>query len=307
MTSVVSVENLTKRYGDITAVDGVSLEVRSGEVFGFLGPNGAGKTTTLRMLLGLVSPTSGRALVLGRAPGDPGALARVGALIEGPGLYPYLSGRSNLEIIARYAGVSRSAIAPALETVGLTDRADDKFAKYSLGMKQRLGVAAALLKDPELVILDEPTNGLDPQGMRDMRALVQNLGREGRTVILSSHLMSEVQQICSRVAVINNGRIVADAAVEELRGQSDLEVMAHPRDVARRTLEQLPEVASVRDAEGALIVDVSTRHTASVAAALVGAGVALTGLRRTERDLEDIFFDLTGADSREPELAGRSS
>jgi len=304
MTSVVSIEHLTKRYGDTKAVDDVNLEVRAGEVFGFLGPNGAGKTTTLRMLLGLVTPTSGRALVLGRAPGDPGALARVGALVEGPGLYPYLSGRANVEILARYAGVSRAAVEPALEAVGLSERADDAFATYSLGMKQRLGVAAALLKDPELVILDEPTNGLDPQGMRDMRALVSQLGREGRTVILSSHLMGEVQQICSRVAVIDQGRIVADAGVEELRGQSDLEVTAHPRDLARRTLEVMPQVASVREAGGALLVDVATRHTADVAAALVGAGVALTGLRRSERDLEDVFFDLTG---HEPVAPGRAS
>lgn len=304
---VVQISGLTKRYGDTAAVDAVTLEVGAGEVFGFLGPNGAGKTTTLRMLLGLVSPTSGRALVLGRAPGHPDALARIGALVEGPGLYPYLSGRANLEVIARYAGVSRSAVAPALETVGLTERAGDKFSKYSLGMKQRLGVAAALLKDPELVILDEPTNGLDPQGMRDMRALVQSLGREGRTVILSSHLMSEVQTICSRVAVIDRGRVVADASVEELRGQADLEVTAHPKDVARRTLEALPEVASVRDAGGGLLVDVPTRHTAAVASALVGAGVALTGLQRKERELEDIFFDLTGVEHREPELSGRTS
>lgn len=165
-------------------------------------------------------------------------------------------------------------------------------------------MAAALLKDPELVILDEPTNGLDPQGMRDMRALVQALGREGRTVILSSHLMGEVQQICSRVAVIDRGRVVADASVEELRGQADLEVTAHPRDVARRTLDALPEVASVREAGGALLVDVPTRHTAAVASALVGAGVALTGLRRQERELEDIFFDLT---DHESVPAGRAS
>ncbi|EAQ00475.1 putative ABC transporter ATP-binding protein [Janibacter sp. HTCC2649] len=305
MTNVVEVHGLTKRYGDLGAVNDVSLQVRAGEVFGFLGPNGAGKTTTLRMLLGLVSPTSGRALVLGRAPGHPESLRRIGSLVEGPGLYPYLTGRANLEIIARYAGVSRSAVAPALETVGLTDRAGDKFSKYSLGMKQRLGVAAALLKDPELVILDEPTNGLDPQGMRDMRALVQSLGREGRTVILSSHLMSEVQAICSRVAVIDRGRVVADASVEELRGQSDLEVTAHPRDVARRTLEALPEVLSVRDADGGLVVDVPTRHTAAVASALVGAGVALTGLRRTERELEDIFFDLTNHDTIPEALSSR--
>ncbi|GAA1481633.1 ABC transporter ATP-binding protein [Gordonia sinesedis] len=300
MTPVVAIDGLTKRYGDTAAVNDISLEVRAGEVVGFLGPNGAGKTTTLRMLLGLVTPTSGRAQVLGRAAGDPGGLARIGALVEGPGLYPYLSGRANLRLLARYAGVSRSAVEPALATVGMTERAGDAFAKYSLGMKQRLGVAAALLKDPELIILDEPTNGLDPQGMRDMRGVVAQLAVEGRTVILSSHLMSEVQQLCSRVAVINRGRIVVDAAVDTLRGRSDLEVTAHPRDVARRTLDDLPEVVSVRDVGDGLLVDVPTEHTAAVTAALVGAGVAVTALARTERELEDIFFDLTDTSSDTP-------
>ena len=291
---VVEVEGLTKRYGRVTAVDAVSLRVHRGEVFGFLGPNGAGKTTTLRMLLGLVSPTSGRATVLGRPPGDPEALRRTGSLIEGPGFYPHLSGRVNLEVLARYAGVPVEQVGPALESVGLADRAGDRFRTYSLGMKQRLGVAGALLKDPQLVILDEPTNGLDPQGMRDMRALIQRLGAEGRTVVLSSHLLGEVQAVCHRVAVINAGRIVTTGTVEQLRGEADLEVTATPTDTALATLQRLDFVEEARTHDGRLLVTVPPRHTADVTRELVGAGVAVTGLRRAERELEDVFFDLTG-------------
>jgi len=287
------VEGLTKRYGANAAVDGVSLTVHRGEVFGFLGPNGAGKTTTLRMLLGLVAPTSGRAEVLGRPPGDPTALRRTGSLIEGPGFYPYLTGRANLRTVARYAGVPADRVDEALASVGLGDRGADRFATYSLGLKQRLGVAAALLKDPELVLLDEPTNGLDPQGMREMRTLVVDLGRQGRTVVLSSHLLAEVQQVCGRVAVIDRGRIVREGTVEELRGEAELEILATPSDTALARLRALPCIEQVRRVDGALLAKAATRHTAEFNRALVEAGVAVTGLRRAERALEDVFFDLT--------------
>jgi ABC-2 type transport system ATP-binding protein len=245
------------------------------------------------MLLGLISPTSGTARVLGRAPGDPAALRRTGSLVEGPGFYPYLSGRRNLELVARYAGVAASRGRPALDAVDLGARGEARFATYSLGMKQRLGVAAALVKDPELVILDEPTNGLDPQGMRDMRALIADLGRQGRTVILSSHLLGEVQAICDRVAVIDRGRIVIEGTVEELRGESELEVAASPADTALDTLRALPFVDSVRRSGTSLLVATPPRHTADVTAALVHAGVDVTGIRRSERELEDVFLDLT--------------
>ena len=292
-TAAITMSALTKQFGDLTAVASLDLEVHRGEVFGFLGPNGAGKTTTLRMLLGLIRPTSGEVAVLGRRPGDPKSLRRIGSLIEGPGFYPYLTGRTNLQTMARYAGVPASAVGPALEAVGLADRAGDKFGSYSLGMKQRLGVAAALLKDPELVLLDEPTNGLDPQGMRDMRELIIDLGRQGRTVILSSHLMGEVQQICERVAVIDRGRIVREGTVEQLRGDAELEVVATPSDTALATLRALSFVDEVRASDGRLLVTVGTRHTAEITRALVHAGVAVTGVRRRERELEDVFFDLT--------------
>src|SRR5919107_723269 len=229
--SLLETRNLTKRYGPrIVAVDRVSLTVRRGEVYGFLGPNGAGKTTTLRMLLGLVRPTSGTASVLGRPPGDPESLARVGALVESPAFYPYLSGRDNLLVIALYANAPKKRIEAALDLVDLADRARDKFATYSLGMKQRLGVAATLLKEPELLILDEPTNGLDPAGMADMRALIRRLGSGERTVLLSSHLLGEVEQICDRVGIISQGRLIAESTVEALRGGAALLVTAKPAD-----------------------------------------------------------------------------
>jgi ABC-2 type transport system ATP-binding protein len=226
---LVETDDLTKTYrGGITAVDRVSLTVWRGEIYGFLGPNGAGKTTTLRMLAGLITPTGGSASVHGDRPGSPRALARTGALIESPGFYPYLSGRDNLRVVARYAGVGDRRVEAVLETVDLADRGGDRYTGYSLGMKQRLGVAAALLKDPELLILDEPTNGLDPAGMRDMRALIRDLGDRGHTVLLSSHLLGEVQQLCDRVGVISNGTLLAESTVLELRGRAGLLVAAEP-------------------------------------------------------------------------------
>ncbi len=304
MTDAVVIEGLSKVYHarssgrgggrrEIKAVDGISLTVRRGEVFGFLGPNGAGKTTTLRILVGLIRPTAGRVSVLGGHPGTADVLSRVGALIEGPALYPYLSARDNLRVLARYGDLPPSCVQRALGLVGLTDRADDRYATYSLGMKQRLGVAAALLKDPELVVLDEPTNGLDPAGMRDMRALVHQLGSEGRTVLLSSHLMAEVQQVCDRVAVIDHGRILTESSVEELRGTGELVIHAAPSDVARSVLDAMPAVRQVSVADGVLRVQADRSRTADIARVLVGACVALTELRREERQLEDIFMELT--------------
>jgi ABC-2 type transport system ATP-binding protein len=221
VTDAVQTTALSKRYGNgVLAVDRLELRVRRGEVYGFLGPNGAGKTTTLKMLLGLIRPTSGQATVMGLPPGDPAGLARVGALVESPSFYPYLSGRDNLRVVAHSCGLSKARVEAALEEVDLGGRARDAFQTYSLGMKQRLGVAAALVKEPDLLILDEPTNGLDPQGMVEMRHLIRELGRGERTVLLSSHLLNEVEQICDRVGVIVNGRLVAEGTVEEVRGRA---------------------------------------------------------------------------------------
>ncbi|MBB4761364.1 ABC transporter ATP-binding protein [Amorphoplanes digitatis] len=291
MTAPVETRRLTKRYGAVTAVDALDLTVRAGEVYGFLGPNGAGKTTTLRMLLGLVRPTSGEVRLFG-AP--PGRLDGVGALIEGPAFYPYLSGRDNLRVLARHAGVPADRIAAVLDQVELTGRARDRYATYSLGMKQRLGVAAALLKDPRLVVLDEPTNGLDPAGMADMRLLVRRLGAAGCTVLLSSHLMTEVQELCDRVGVIANGRLVAESTVAELRGDRTLRLVAAPLDAAAARARDLLGADAVRVTGDGLDLAVPPDRAAEVNAALVGAGIAVSELRACERSLEQAFFALTG-------------
>jgi ABC-type multidrug transport system ATPase subunit len=295
--TVVTTDSLTKRYGDRLAVDAVSLHVRRGEVYGFLGPNGAGKTTTLRMLLGLVRPTSGRATVLGALPGTPAAVAGTGALVEGPGFYPYLSGRDNLRVLARYRRLPDPAAEAALERVGLTARGSDRFRSYSLGMKQRLGVAAALLGEPELLVLDEPTNGLDPAGMAGMRRLLVDVAAGGQTVILSSHLLAEVQEICDRVGVIADGRLLAESTVRELRGGTAMLVRAEPLDgalaVAMRvagddavTLADDPAGAAVRLEVPGLPVPVLVRE-------LVAEGVDVLEVRSVERSLEDVFFEMT--------------
>jgi ABC-2 type transport system ATP-binding protein len=293
---IVVTNGLTKRYGDRFAVDGVSLTVRAGEVYGFLGPNGAGKTTTLRMLLGLVRPTSGGATVLGHPPGSPRGLARVGALVEGPGFYPYLSGRDNLRVLARYATLDDVAVDAALELVDLTGRASDRFRSYSLGMKQRLGVAAALLGQPDLLILDEPTNGLDPAGMADMRDLIRALADQGQTVLLSSHLLGEVQQICDRVGVISGGRLLTESTVADLRGEPSLLVRADPLPAARTVAERVVGAERVSTVDGSLRLATSVERAPELTRALVLADVSVREIRPQERTLEDAFFAMTGVD-----------
>ena len=290
----VETRGLGKRYGDsIVAVDGLDLRVRRGEVYGFLGPNGAGKTTTLRMLVGLIRPTSGHARVMGAAPGSAEALAGTGSLIEGPGFYPALSGRDNLRVLAGHAGVPEARIAGVLEEVGLARRANDRYRTYSLGMKQRLGIAAALLKDPALLILDEPTNGMDPAGMAEMRAFVRGLGRGGRTVLLSSHLMNEVEQVCDRVGVISDGRLVAEGSVDELRGREFLLLRAEPLDRAEAVLRSLAGVEDVTQIDGVLRVTTGAVPSHEVNRELVAAGIGVTELRPDRASLEEIFFRLT--------------
>ena len=291
---VVETQGLTKRYGDRAAVEDLGLRVRRGEVYGFLGPNGAGKTTTLRMLLGLVRPTSGTARVLGQGPGEEAALARLGALVETPGFYAHLSGWDNLRVLARYSGVGRSRVETVLKQVSLSDRARDKFRSYSLGMKQRLGVAAALLKDPEFLILDEPTNGLDPEGVADMRELVRSLGRGERAVLLSSHLLSEVEQVCDRVGVVRSGRLVAEGTVAQLRGRERLLLRVSPLERALRAATRLEGVEDARVSDGILTLATSEGLASStIVRRLVGEGLDVSEVRTVERSLEEIFLDLT--------------
>jgi len=313
---VVETQGLTKRYGRGRAgrivVDAVSMTVRRGEVYGFLGPNGAGKTTTLRMLLGLIRPTSGTARVLGRAAGRSEVTQRVGALIEGPGFFPYLSGLDNLRVMARYQGIPDAAAEAALERVDLTDRGADRFRSYSLGMKQRLGVACALMGDPELIVLDEPTNGLDPAGMQDMRRLVVSLARGGQTVLLSSHLLAEVQDICDRVGVINDGLLLRESTVAELRGATSLGIRATPADRALAVARQLAGEGAARatvDASGqgdpgnrnSMVLDLPASSAPEINRALVAAGIDVYEIAPIERSLEEVFFEMT---TREPTDAG---
>jgi ABC-2 type transport system ATP-binding protein len=294
MDFVIDTHALTRRYGEtIVAVDALDLRVRRGEVYGFLGPNGAGKTTTLRMLLGLVRPTSGTATVLGEAPGAAAGLARIGAMVETPAFYPYLSGRDNLRVLAGHAGVHEDRVLAVLRQVDLDARGRDRTASYSLGMKQRLGVAAALLKDPELLILDEPTNGLDPAGMAEMRDFIRSLADGGRTVLLSSHLMTEVEHMSDRVGVIRDGSLVAEGTVDELRGRAGLRVRAEPLSEAIELVGGLPGVASIAAADGVIDVDADAADAAAINRALVEAGIAVSELSPRRASLEDVFLELT--------------
>ncbi|TMC76492.1 MAG: ABC transporter ATP-binding protein [Chloroflexi bacterium] len=272
--TIVETHGLTKRYGSgVLAVDSVDMSVRRGEVYGFLGPTGAGKTTTLRMLLGLIRPTAGTATVAGHHPGEPVGLAQIGSLIESPGFYPYLSGRENLRVVADLASV---------------------FGTYSTGMKQRLGVAAALLKDPDLLILDEPTNGLDPQGMAEMRKLIKDIGQGERTVLLSSHLLGEVEQICDRVGVISNGKLVTQSTVQELLGEEGVLVRAQPIEQAQDILTRKYGAAAISRQDGAIRLKTKPENSVEINRSLTSAGIGVSELRPFERSLEEVFFQLTG-------------
>lgn len=302
--SIVKTENLTKRYKKFLAVDDLNMNVQKGEVYGFLGPNGAGKTTTLRMLLGLTRQTSGTGRVLGKPLENHEGVRGVGGLIEYPAFYPYLSGRRNLLIMARYSGVLPSRVDTVLEQVELTKSAETKFKAYSLGMKQRLGIAAALLKDPELLILDEPTNGLDPKGMTGIRKLIRKLSEENRTVLLSSHLLGEVEQMCDRVGVIQNGKLVVEGTVDELRGQTGLYVKATPKSSAIQILNEMKDIGDVQEKDNAIIVDADPSLTGNIINKLTENNIEVNELRSIERTLEDIFMELTENDTSSQKKVG---
>jgi len=301
----VSTHGLTKRFGVRNAVDGVDLAVPTGSVFGFLGPNGSGKTTTIRMLLGLIGATSGTVEVFGEAMPDRWAsvLPRVGALVEGPGFAPYLSGAANLARLdsadARADGRSRRRrIADALERVGLSAAAERKVRTYSLGMKQRLGLANALLRPRDLLVLDEPTNGLDPQGTREVRSLVRSLAGDGTTVFVSSHLLAEIEQLCSHAGVMRAGRIVAQGTLEELRGRDAATVRIRTPDAgtAAEVLTAAGLAPALAEGGGGELTAAlpATTTPESLVAALVEAGVRVRGFVVDEPSLEERFVALTG-------------
>jgi ABC-2 type transport system ATP-binding protein len=296
----LAARGLSKAFGTRPAVRSLDLEVRRGEVFGFLGPNGAGKTTTIRMALGLVRPTSGRVEVLGRDVQEQGGrvLPRVGALIEAPALYGYLSGRDNLRAFASVlGGVPAARLDEVLELVGLADRQHDRVRSYSLGMRQRLGVAGALLNDPELLVLDEPANGLDPAGIVEMRDLLRGLARAGRAVFVSSHVLAEVQQICDRVAIVNLGELVRVAAVADLVGGRGEYVVRLDDPAAGLALVRGHEWGRpARLEDGALVTPSPTGRGGDLMRLLGRAGLWPDVLAERQQNLEEIFLQLTGAD-----------
>ena len=307
MTSTaLSVTGLTKRYGARTAVDDLDIELPSGVVAGFVGPNGAGKTTTMAMLLGLVRPTAGTGSVLGASIDDPAAyLPRVGALIESPAFYPSLSGVENLRVLATVGGQDAAPIPAILDRVGLEGRGDDRYRSYSLGMKQRLGIAAALLGDPELLILDEPANGLDPQGVREMRSLIGGLADTGRTVLVSSHDLSELEQVCDWLVLIEAGRSLYQGPTRELLdgvsgGLAILPQRPQDHAVLWKVLVDRGHDVEVQDER--LVVDVDGADVGELAAsvnrAAFDAGIVLVELSPLHTTLEDRYLSLVNGGAR---------
>jgi ABC-2 type transport system ATP-binding protein len=298
---VIAVEGARKTYRrwrrpPERAVDGLDLTVDEGGVFGFLGPNGSGKTTTIRMLLGLVRADAGRMTVFGRPvpEGLPDVVDRIGALVETPLFFPNFSGRLNLELLAGVAGLPDRRVDEVLEQVGLAGRAEDRVKGYSLGMRQRLGIAAALLKRPELLILDEPTNGLDPAGIREIRELIRTLGAGGTTVFLSSHLLGEVEQVCDRVAILSRGRCIASGSVREVlaaRSTGEHRVVVDEAETALGILRAAGISAVVVDARSLTVAGVD--DAAAVTEALADRGVYLRELTPVSVDLESVFLGLT--------------
>jgi ABC-2 type transport system ATP-binding protein len=294
-TPALELRGIGKTYGRGAgakrAVNGISLSVRRGEVYGFLGPNGAGKSTTIRMALGLISPTAGDALLFGRPVADRTALARVGSLVDGGTFYPFLSGRDNLRVLARTQGNKAVDIDGVLARVELSQDAGRKVKGYSTGMKQRLGVAAALLADPDLIILDEPANGLDAAGIQDMRRLVRALAADGKAVFLSSHLLHEVEQICDRLAIVNKGRLVRESTVGEMLGRGQaLRIEAEPRD---RAMAALGGRWPVEAAPDGLRVTAPRAAAPDIVRHLAGEGIDVFRIGPDDQSLEDIFLTMT--------------
>ena len=292
---------LSKSYGTRLAVDKLDLEVDRGELFGFLGPNGAGKTTTIRMALGLIAPTGGSVEILGREVRSHRAkvLPRIGALVESPALYGYMSGRDNLRAVGDVlGGATEKRIDQVLEIVSLKGRDRDRVKTYSMGMKQRLGLAIALLNDPDLLILDEPANGLDPAGIVEMRDLLRDLARSGKTVFISSHVLSEVQQICTRVAIINHGRLVRVAPVAELiQAPGEFEVKVDSPAALLEALRRQEWGRDARSDDGLVITRAPDGRGRTLIKFLVESGYSPDSVSARHRDLEDIFLSLTGAES----------
>jgi ABC-2 type transport system ATP-binding protein len=296
----VEVRGLVKRYGELTAVAGVDLTVNTGDVYGYLGPNGAGKTTSLRMMLGLIRPSEGGVRLFGRDPmASVHALEGVAGFVEAPTFYPYLNGRRNLELLAAFDGDgARARIDEALETVELSGRARDRVGGYSHGMRQRLGIAAALLRNPKLLLLDEPATGLDPAGMRDMRLLIRRLADQGITIVLSSHLLPEVEDVCNRVAIVRSGRIVYEGEIADLKRSAGSTYRLSTTDDERAlaVCRAQPGISDVRVEHQWIGFTADENAVAELSQALVEAGALIRALAPQSATLEDLFFSLTEGD-----------
>ena len=292
---------LTKKFGALTAVNNLNLELRRGEVFGFLGPNGAGKSTTVGMILGLVAPSAGSIELFGtKLDGNSWPLMRrVGAIIEEPAFYPYMSGRDNLETLSRSIGdVPKTRIDEVLKRVNLFERAGDRYDHYSMGMKQRLGIASTLLRDPELIILDEPTSGLDPAGTKEVRDLIPQLAHESRAVFLCSHLLHEVELVCNRVAIIKQGVMLANSTVAELTSHGQLlYIKVENQTAALSILKSQPWIKSVKTENGYMIVDAPGDSAARVNQVLAENKIFAFELVNKAASLEDVFLQVTGGNS----------
>ena len=305
MTPPLEVRGLVKRYGELTAVAGVDVTVDAGDVYGFLGPNGAGKTTSLRMMLGLIRPTEGTVRLFGLDPWESvRALEGVAGFVEAPTFYPYLSGGRNLELLAAFdGGAAPGRIEQALHAVELSDRARDKVGGYSHGMRQRLGIAAALLREPKLLLLDEPATGLDPGGMRDMRLLVRRLADEGLTIVLSSHLLAEVEELCNRVAIMQRGKVAYEGEISALKQTAGGSYTLQTTDDAKAlaVCQAQPGVEGARLVSGKVTFTASEQAVAALSQALVEAGALIRVLTPHSATLEDLFFTLTeGEDGHAP-------
>jgi ABC-2 type transport system ATP-binding protein len=297
VSTAIRIEGLTKDFGALTAVDGLTVDVEQGGVIGLLGPNGAGKSTTIRMLLGLIRPTSGTATVLDESIEHPGRyIEHVGALIETPAFYPKLSGDTNLRTLAALDGQPNARIDEVLEIVKLTSRRGDRVSEYSLGMKQRLGIAVALLRDPDILILDEPMNGLDPAGIVEIRTLLKDLSQQGKTILVSSHLLSEVQTVADQVIIIDKGRLIFEGDLAALLDEAAHEVVVVPETVAdlvtlAEVLERAGYALTVDD--GAICVAGAVDAPARLNRLAFDRGITLAELRVRDEDLEAVFLRLT--------------
>lgn len=296
METILSIKNLNKRYGRLQAVKNVSLEIQKGNVYGILGPNGSGKSTTLGIVLNVVNKTSGEYSWFGGTMKTHEALKRVGAIIERPNFYPYMTAKENLQLVCKIKGINYSKVQEKLEVVGLEDRKDSKFSTFSLGMKQRLAIASALLNDPEILILDEPTNGLDPQGIHQIRDIIKHIASQGTTILLASHLLDEVEKVCTHVLVLRKGEILYSGLVGGMSQNSNfLELQSDDSKVLMDALQSLPNLESIEEVDGKILVYTKNEINAGfVNKFLADKNIYLNHLAVRKNSLEEQFLELTG-------------